>query len=172
MDVIKKLINYIVMFLAKSIMNKELQWWLEFIVSKIQCILDIINIPADIENMEKKFDQEMKSAKDSIKLVSQYLDGCKTTDSMINNSNLNKKKIPITPDTLPDITWDPTTYPEFEQTDNDMTPKIPDSFGIISKDISYEKKEKIKIKKTLSVNSCSIIVFISFFILSTYKKSI
>ena len=138
MDVIKKLINYIVMFLAKSIMNKELQWWLEFIVSKIQCILDIINIPADIENMEKKFDQEMKSAKDSIKLVSQYLDGCKTTDSMINNSNLNKKKIPITPDTLPDITWDPTTYPEFEQTDNDMTPKIPDSFGIISKDISYE----------------------------------
>ena len=35
-----------------------------------------------------------------------------------------------------------------------------------------EKKEKIKIKKTLSVNSCSIIVFISFFILSTYKKSI
>ena len=36
----------------------------------------------------------------------------------------------------------------------------------------YEKKEKIKIKKTLSVNSCSIIVFIGFFILSTYKKSI
>lgn len=32
------------------------------------------------------------------------------------------------------------------------------------------KKRKIKIKKTLSVNSCSIIVFIGFFILSTYKN--
>ena len=56
-------------------MNKELQWWLEFIISKIQCILDIINIPAEIASMEAKFNQEMKSAKDSIKLMSQYLDG-------------------------------------------------------------------------------------------------
>ena len=138
MDVIKKLIAYIVDFLAKSIMNKELQWWLEFIISKIQCILDIINIPAEIESMEAKFNQEMKSAKDSIKLMSQYLDGCKVTESVINNANLNKKKLPITPDTLPDITWDPTTYPTFEQENNDMTPIIPDGFKIIAKDISYE----------------------------------
>jgi len=103
-------------------MNKELQWWLEFIISKIQCILDIINIPAEIASMEAKFNQEMKSAKDSIKLMSQYLDGCKVTESVINNANLNKKKFPITPDTLPDITWDPTTYPTFEQENNDMTP--------------------------------------------------
>ena len=136
MQVIKLLLSYITSYLANAIANKELMWWIKFIQSKIQCIVDIANLSKDIKEMEAKFKQELDNAAGMIQKVPESLTSCSSSkSSVIDELNLYPLKAHVLPDGIKDITWVPRTYPDFGYDNsndypNDITPYIDNTFNI------------------------------------------
>ena len=142
MQIIKLLLSYITKYLASAIANKELMWWMKFIQSKIQCIIDIANLSKDIAEMEKKFDSAIKAAEGSIKKVPESLTSCTTTkSSVISELNLYYDKAHVAQDTLKDINWVETTYPEYTDDTIDATQKVVDTFNLTYKNITTKTNE-------------------------------
>lgn len=138
MQVVKLLLQYITKYLASALANKELMWWIKFIQSKIQCIVDLANLSKDLKTMENKFKQEMENAKGSIQSMPESLTSCNTSkSSVIDEINLYPLKSHIKPDSIPDITWVPDIYPEFNNPDYNVTPTLDNSFDFKTKNVTY-----------------------------------
>ena len=139
MDLIKKLITYITKFITMSIINKELQWWIKFVMDKIKCIIDILNLSKDLKNMEKAFNDEMKRGEGSIRKAPESVSNCTTsTKSVIDEINLYPEKSKVQPDTIKDINWVPSIYPEYDDPYVDVTPVLDDSFKLITDKVEFQ----------------------------------
>ena len=139
MNVIKKLLAYITKFISQAVVNKELQWWIKFVTEKIRCIIDILNLSKDLEKMETEFNKEIKRGEGTIQKAPQSIANCtSTTKSVIDDINLYPAKAKVQPDSITDITWVPSTYPNWDDSYVDVTPTIDDSFKITSHGIGYE----------------------------------
>lgn len=141
LDIIKKIINYIVSYLTKSILNKELQWWLEFISQKINCILDILNLGNEISEMRKRFETEIESAKGMLQEASNNIGNCSQTDSKImTDMILYDERSKLDVGSLVDITWQETNYPEFEYDSLDVSQNTDteNPFTLELENVTYE----------------------------------
>lgn len=144
MSIIQKLINHIIQYMLRSMTNKELQWWLEFITSKLQCVMDILNISKELKSMEEKFNKEISAASGSIKKAYEYLEGCTASESLLQDKNLFNEKAKVNPDTIKDIDWDVNPYPEYISDTVDQTPDtkiIQDNFNLITKNVDFATDE-------------------------------
>ena len=148
MQIVRLLLNYITQYIANAIMDKELMWWIKFIQSKIQCMVDIVNLPKELDRMEKLFNNEIENSKGSIKNVPESLTSCRTSKtSIIDEINLYPDKAHVKPDSIKDITWVPDVYPEFDSDDTypilgrdnvDITPTIDNTFELITDNIEFK----------------------------------
>lgn len=139
MQIVKLLLKYITQYITNAIMDKELMWWIKFIQAKVQCMVDIINLPKELSRMEKLFNSEIEAAKGSIKKVPESLTSCTTSkSSVIDEINLYPDKAHVDVADIVDITWTPSIYPEIEVTSVDVTPTIDNSFNLITELVTYE----------------------------------
>ena len=139
MQIVRLLLNYITQYITNAIMDKELMWWIKFIQSKIQCMVDIANLPKELDRMEKLFNNEIENSKGSIKKVPESLTSCRTSKtSIIDEINLYPDKAHVKPDSIKDITWVPDVYPEFDGDDVDVTPTIDNTFELITNNIEFK----------------------------------
>lgn len=145
MQIVRLLLNYITQYITNAIMNKELMWWIKFIQSKIQCMIDIVNLPKELDRMEKLFNNEIENSKGSIKKVPESLTSCRTSKtSIIDEINLYPDKAHVEPGTITDITWVPDIYPEFDNDNNnnnnkvDMTPTIDNTFKLTTNEVEFK----------------------------------
>ena len=144
LEVIKKVITYIVTYLLKSIMNKELQWWLEFISQKINCILDILNLGDEIDEMRARFDAEIEYSKGLLNEASSSLGNCVDTDTQIlTDMILYDERAKLDQSSISDITWQETNYPEFVDDTIDVTQDTVDDnkFTLELENITFEDTE-------------------------------
>lgn len=127
---------YLVSYIAGAMINKELQWWLAFISAKIQCIIDLIAMPKNIEDMRTKFENELEYAKGSIRELSQSSSCKENNSSVIKNFNLNKDKVKLGDTSFPDIKWGDGDDPY--QTDTTITTG---EFNITTKNVTFETND-------------------------------
>ena len=139
MQIVRLLLNYITQYISEAIMDKELLWWVKFIQSKIQCMVDIINLPKELDRMEKLFNNEIKNAKGSIKNIPESLSSCTSSkESIIDELNLYPNKAHVEPESIIDINWKPSVYPEFEETAVDVTPSLNNTFKLVTDKVEFK----------------------------------
>ena len=139
MSVINTLINYIIKYISNAILNKELQWWIKFITSKVQCILDILNISKDLKEMERRFNNEMTAAKGTIRKAPESLMNCSDNNySVLEELDMYDEKAKVSPDTIDG--WEPSPYPE-QPNKIDITPKFDDTFELITDKVEFISTE-------------------------------
>lgn len=143
MEVIKKVISYIVSYLTKAILNKELQWWLEFLTQKINCILDILNLGNEIDEMRDRFNSEIGYSKGMLNEASNSIGNCVTkNDKILTDMILYDDRAKLNPDSLTDITWQETNYPEFIDDTIDVTQDTTENnFTLDLTEVSFEETE-------------------------------
>lgn len=158
MQIVKLLLSYITKYLANAIANKELMWWIKFIQSKIQCIVDLANLSNDLKEMERKFDNEIKNAEGMIRNIPESLTSCSSSkSSVIDSVNLAPLKANVSPTSIKDITWTPTTYPDFgygtgSSTEYDITPTFQNTFNLDTNVSSIPTQWKNRTIPTLDLN--------------------
>lgn len=139
MQIVRLLLNYITQYIINAIMDKELMWWIKFIQSKIQCMVDIVNLPKELDRMEKLFNNEIENSKGSIKKVPESLTSCRTSKtSIIDEINLYPDKAHVKPDSIKDITWVPDVYPEFDNDGVDVTPTLDNTFELVTNQVEFK----------------------------------
>lgn len=68
---LQNLINAFIAFLAKYILkmlvDSDTAWLIKYIEHKLQCIINIVNLPKQLSTLREKFDNELNSYKNSIR---------------------------------------------------------------------------------------------------------
>ena len=136
MTIIKKLIMYLISYIAGATINKELQWWMAFISAKVQCIVNLMGMPDEIESMRERFENELLYAKGTIRKLEQDSACYENQGHVIKDFTMADDKIPLEPDTFPDdVPWDDGDYPY------DVPTSVDNHFGITYENITFEETE-------------------------------
>ena len=135
MTIIKKLIMYLISYIAGATVNKELQWWMAFISAKVQCIINLMNMPDEIEKMRERFENELQYAKGTIRKLEQDSACYENAGHVVKEFSINEEVIPVDPDTFPDVPWNDSDFPY-------VTPvSVDDPFGVTYENVTFEETE-------------------------------